>query len=410
MFVADLHIHSKFSRATSRDMDVSHLVAWARWKGIQLMGTGDFTHHLWLQELKNALEPVGNGLFMRDGIHFMLSAETSHIFSRAGKVYRTHLIIFAPSFEAVEEINNRLSMLGNLSSDGRPILGVDPKDMVKLVMDVCPDNMVVPAHIWTPWFSLFGSQSGFNAIEDCFQEQTKHIYALETGLSSDPEMNWMLSQLDRYSLISNSDSHSPSRIGREANVFECKMDYYDIMDVLKKKDKERFLYTVEFFPQEGKYHYDGHRKCGVVFSPQETQQHNAVCPVCKKPLTVGVMSRVAELSDRAYGSIPENAIPFKRMIPLEEIIADVLQKGTGTKAVETQYQSLVHRCGSEFAILMEMPEDELHAQLPQQIADAVMCVRNEQVEIRPGFDGEYGRIKVVSGDSADSGSEQLTLF
>ena len=286
-FIADFHIHSKYSRATSRDMDVKHLAEWAKLKGVALMGTGDFTHHLWLEELKHTLEDCGNGLYKHAGVYFMLTAEVSSIYSKNGRTYRIHNIIFSPSFKSVDKINERLGRIGNLASDGRPILGLDAAELARIVFDIDENCMIVPGHIWTPWFSVFGSMSGFDKIEDCFEKQTEKIFALETGLSSDPTMNWRLSALDRFTLISNSDSHSPSRIGREANVFNCEMDYNTISEVLKTKDKKKLLYTIEFFPEEGKYHFDGHRLCGIRWSPQETKAHNGKCPKCGRNVTGG---------------------------------------------------------------------------------------------------------------------------
>ena len=260
-FIADFHIHSKYSRATSKDMDIQHIAEWAKLKGITLMGTGDFTHHLWLEELKGKLEDLGNGLFRYKEVYFILTAEISSIYSKKGKGYRIHNIVFSPSFKTTDKINETLARYGNLASDGRPILGMDAQELARIIFDIDENCMVVPGHIWTPWFSLFGSMSGFNRIEDCFEDQTPKIFALETGLSSDPAMNWRLSALDRFTLISNSDSHSPAKIGREANIFDCELNYKTIREVLKTKDKKRFLSTIEFFPEEGKYHFDGHRLC-----------------------------------------------------------------------------------------------------------------------------------------------------
>jgi len=268
MFIADFHIHSKYSRATSKEMDIEHLVRWAKLKGIDLLGTGDWTHHLWLEELKNKLEPLNNGLFIYQGVRFILTTEVNNIYFKYGRNRRIHNLIFAPSFRVVDEVNSVLSSYGNLAADGRPTLGLGSAELARIVFDICPDCFLVPAHAWTPWFGLFGSQTGFDKIEECFDKETPNIYALETGLSSDPAMNWRWSELDRFALISNSDAHSPNRLGREANVFDCKMDYYEIIDALKKKDNRRFLSTIEFFPQEGKYHFDGHRNCNICFSPR----------------------------------------------------------------------------------------------------------------------------------------------
>ncbi|MFC1594640.1 endonuclease Q family protein, partial [Candidatus Omnitrophota bacterium] len=352
-FIADFHIHSKYSRATSKEMDVKNIARWAKLKGIQLMGTGDFTHHLWLEELKTTLESLDNGLFIHDNINFMLTSEISSIYSKRGKTYRIHNMVFAPNFKIVDKINNTLSNIGNLSSDGRPILGLDAEELVRIVMDISDECFVVPAHIWTPWFSAFGANSGFDSLEACFEKQVKHIYCLETGLSSDPAMNWRLSKLDNYSLISNSDSHSPSRIGREANVFDCELSYADIINTLKAKDRRKFLSTIEFFPEEGKYHYDGHRNCKIRFTPEESRQHNNICPQCHKSLTIGVMNRVAQLADRPIGFVPENSIPFTNLIPLDEIIADAKGMASRTsKAVEREYSNIVGKFGTELHVLL----------------------------------------------------------
>jgi uncharacterized protein (TIGR00375 family) len=410
-FIADLHIHSKYSRATSRDMDVAHLAKWARIKGIKLMGTGDFTHYLWLQELKANLEDCGNGLFRHQDIYFMLTAEISSIYSKNGKGHRVHTLVFAPSFETVEKINAVLSRRGNLASDGRPILGIDCEELARIIFDIDENCMIVPGHIWTPWFSLFGSMSGFDKIEDCFESQTPKIFAMETGLSSDPAMNWRLSGLDRFSLISNSDSHSPQKIGREANVFDCDLDYMTIREVLKTKDKKRFRYTVEFFPEEGKYHFDGHRLCGVRFSPSETRQNKGKCPKCGKPLTVGVMNRVEQLADRDEGFVPENSIPYKNLIPLDEIIAEVKGVGKQSAAVGTEYTAAINKFGTEFAILLKLTEDELLKGFPKPLAEAIIRMRKGRVQIKPGYDGEYGIVSINPEETDGSlGEQQLSLF
>ena len=409
-FIADFHIHSKYSRATSKDMDVKNITKWAKLKGIQLMGTGDFTHHLWLEELKANLESQNNGLFIYSGINFMLTSELSSIYSKKGKTYRVHTMIFAPSFKIVDKINQVLAGIGNLASDGRPILGLDVKELARIVMDISADCFIVPAHIWTPWFSVFGSASGFNKIEYCFEEQTKNIHCLETGLSSDPAMNWRWSALDKFSLISNSDSHSPAKIGREANVFDCKMDYYDILDALKKKDKKRFLSTIEFFPEEGKYHFDGHRNCNIRLSPKESKKYNNICPKCKRPLTIGVMNRVEQLSDRAEGFVPENAIPFKNLIPLDEIIADAKGMGKGSQAVEKEYHSILSRFGTEFNVLLNVEDDQLKQSISARVAEGIIRVRKGAVKIYPGYDGEYGKIQIFDEGENFKQEEQLSLF
>jgi uncharacterized protein (TIGR00375 family) len=410
-FVADFHIHSKYSRATSKDMDVERLSYWAKLKGIQLIGSGDFTHHLWLEELRSKLEDKGNGLYEHKGINFILSSEISSIYSKNNRGYRIHNIILAPSFKTVDKINARLAAIGNLASDGRPILGLDAAELARIIFDIDENCALVPGHIWTPWFSLFGSMSGFNKIEDCFEEQTPKIFALETGLSSDPEMNWRLSALDRYSLISNSDSHSPRKIGREANVFNCELSYKAIMEALRTKNRKKFLYTIEFYPEEGKYHYDGHRLCGVRFSPQESRAHKNLCPKCGKPLTIGVMNRVEQLADRPEGFKPDNAIPFKNLIPLDEIIADVKGMGKASKAVEQEYQGILSKFGTEFEVLGKVPEEDLRKGTDSRLAEAIIRARQGKVNIAAGYDGEYGKISIFGDDEKPKKhEEQLSLF
>ena len=410
-FVADFHIHSKYSRATSKDMDVEHLAEWSKFKGIDLIGTGDFTHHLWLEELKSKLESKGNGLFIYKDVNFILTAEISSIYSKRGKTYRIHNLIFAPSFEVVDKINNVLSRRGNLASDGRPILGVDAAEIARIVFDIDENCILVPGHIWTPWFSLFGSMSGFDRIEDCFERETHKIFALETGLSSDPAMNWRLSKLDRFSLISNSDSHSPAKLGREANVFDCELDYFKIRDVLSRKDKAKFLYTIEFFPEEGKYHFDGHRNCGICFSPKQSRESKNRCPKCGKSLTIGVMNRVEQLADRPEGTVPDNAIPFKNLIPLDEIIAEAKGVGKASLNVGREYHSLISKFGSEIEILLNAKEEDLRKNISERIAEGIIRVRQGKVKILPGHDGEYGKISIFSEEEEEKGSQaQLDLF
>lgn len=411
--IADLHIHSKYSRATSKDMDIPSLSRWAKLKGIGLMGTGDFTHPMWLHELKHSLKPstAGDGLYEYDGVNFMLTAEVCNIFSVAGQVKRIHNVLFAPSFEAVDKINKELGYVGNLSADGRPIFGLRAEELVKIALSASPDCMIIPGHVWTPYFGIFGANSGFDTVEECFGKEAKNIYCLETGLSSDPRMNWRLSKLDKYSLISNSDAHSPAKIGREANIFDCKMSYKEITTALKAKDKTKFLSTAEFFPQEGKYHWDGHRLCEARMPPAEAKKNNYKCPKCGKPVTVGVESRVEKLADRPEGFVPENSIPYKNMIPFLEIIAEARGKAAATQGVEDEYMSLVKRFGSEFNILFDMPKSELEEGLPGIIAQAVLRVREGKVHIAPGYDGVYGEIKIFSGDDKSEKKEkQMELF
>jgi uncharacterized protein (TIGR00375 family) len=410
-FICDFHIHSRYSRATSKDMDIKNISKWAKIKGINLMGTGDFTHFLWLQELKNHLKPEGGGLFSYDETLFILTTEVSCIYSKNGKVRKIHIVIFAPSFEIVEKINEELGSIGNLASDGRPILGLDVRDLVKIVMDESPDCFIIPAHVWTPWFGLFGANSGFDNIRDCFEDQIGHIYALETGLSSDPAMNWRWSALDKYCLVSNSDAHSPPKIGREANIFSQKMNYYQLLEVIKNKDKEKFLATIEFFPQEGKYHWDGHRNCNLWLAPSETRENNYRCPKCGKKITVGVMHRVEDLSDREEGVIPEGSIPFYSLVPLSEIIAEAMgKKGTGSKSVENEYLKITQALGGEISILLDVAKEELIRVTSEKVVNGILNVRKGKVNIRPGYDGVYGEISIFGEKDRDTEKSQLELF
>ena len=398
-FIADFHIHSRFSRATSPEMDLENVARWARYKGIQLMGTGDFTHPAYFSEIKTKLEPAEDGIYrLKEGersTRFILTTEVCNIFDQGRRRNRRiHTLIFAPDVETVEKINKALSRYGDLSQDGRPTFTFPVKELVKMVLDCSERCLLVPAHAWTPWYSVFGANSGFDSLEECFEEEAKNVHSIETGLSSNPQMNWRLSALDRITLISNSDAHSPNRIGREANVFCCEMRYDEIVRVIKEKDPRGFLFTIEFFPEEGKYHYDGHRSCGVLLSPRETKAHNYLCPVCGRRLTVGVMHRVEELADRPEGFIPPGAIPAIHLVPLEEIIAEALGVGRGTKGVEREYFRLVEAGGSEFGVLLDLQPEELERIAPPRVYEGIMRVRKGELTIVPGHDGVYGKIQI----------------
>lgn len=416
--IADFHIHSPHARAVSQDMTLENLDYWARLKGITVMGTGDFTHPQWIKEIKLKLESAERGLYklksnvkgQMSNVRFMLTVEISSIYSKGGKMRRIHNLIFAPSLETAEKINAQLNLRGNLKSDGRPILGLDSKELAKIVLDVDERCMIVPAHAWTPWFSIFGSMSGFDSIEECFDEYAKYIYAVETGLSSDPAMNWRWSHLDKIALISNSDSHSLQRIGREANVFDTELSYDGIVSVIKSRDPQKFLYTIEFYPEEGKYHYDGHRLCKFSCSPEETKKLNKICPQCGKPMTVGVMNRVEELADRPMGGKPEKTIPFKSLIPLDEIIAEALGAGPSSKKVKEEYKSLVEKIGSEFKVLVDASPSELEAATTPAIVEGIIRVREGRLRIAPGYDGEYGKVKIFEKGEPRSISKQSALF
>jgi len=413
-FVADFHIHSRYSRATSKEMNLETLEKWAGIKGIKILGTGDFTHPQWIKELKEKLEPAESGLFKlknsNSDVRFLLTTEVSCIYSKKGKVRKIHIIIFAPFLNIVEKINTRLAWIGNLNADGRPILGLDAKELLKIVLNVSEDCLIVPAHIWTPWFSLFGSKSGFDSIEECFEEYSKYIFAAETGLSSDPAMNWRLSALDRITLISNSDSHSPAKIGREANVFDTEISYYEMAKAIKEKDSKKLLYTIEFFPEEGKYHYDGHRLCGISFSPKESNKYNNLCPHCGKPLTIGVLNRVEQLADRPEGFKPQNSVPFKSLIPLEEIIADALNVLPGTMQVEREYKNLIKNFVNEFNVLLKTKKEDLEKVTMPKIVEGIIKTREGKVFIEPGYDGVYGKIKIFSQAEEKEVLKQKTLF
>ncbi|MCX6789604.1 MAG: endonuclease Q family protein [Candidatus Gribaldobacteria bacterium] len=414
--IADFHIHSKYSRATSPQMDLEHLNEAAKIKGVQVISTGDFTHPAWFRELKDKLKPAEPGLFVLDktknATRFILTTEISCIYSKNGKVRKAHILIFAPDLATVEKINNQLSIIGNLRADGRPILGLDAKELAKIAWEANPDCLVVPAHCWTPWFAVFGSKSGFNSLEECFEEQTKNIFAVETGLSSDPAMNWQLSGLDKVALISCSDAHSAPKIGREACVFDTDLSYPAIIEAIKNKNPQKFLYTIEFFPEEGKYHYDGHRLCNVHLSPLETKKYRGICPVCGRPLVIGVASRVAELADRQEGFIPPKSIPYKRLIPLTQVIAEVLGVGESTKKAQEVYQRLVlNKLGTELDILIDCPIAEIETAGGSALALAIQKMRAGQVNIEPGYDGVYGKINILSAkEKKDLSVRQIQLF
>lgn len=405
-FIADLHIHSKYSRATSKEMSPESLWKWAQLKGIAVIGTGDFTHPQWLQELREKLEPAGHGLFTlkdklrsndvpdscRADVSFMLSAEISCIYKKNDKTRKVHSLLFVPDFAVAEKINLELSKIGNIRSDGRPILGLDAKELLKIVKDISPDAMYVPAHAWTPHFSVFGAVSGFDSLEECFGELTPHIYAIETGLSSDPLMNRRLSALDNITLISNSDAHSPAKIGREANIFDTEISYSSMMDALKTR--KGFKGTIEFFPEQGKYHYDGHRACGISLTPGETIRHNYLCPACGKKVTVGVMHRVEKLADRPEDYKPKGGPAFHSIVPLPEIISETLKVGVSSKKVNSAYLDLLNKLGNEFNILMNVPLNDIAKAGSPLLREAISKMRTGDIHIAPGYDGEFGKVKI----------------
>ena len=413
-FTADLHIHSRFSRATSKNLTIRNLAAWGGLKGLSVLGTGDFTHPEWLAEIEDQLEDNGKGLFTLkaprgleseiptyDGeipgrTRFMLQTEISSIYKRGGKVRKVHNLVFMPDLDAVKRFNEKLGEVGNLASDGRPILGLDSRDLIDMVLECHPMAFLVPAHIWTPWFSLFGSKSGFDSVRECFGDYSNEIFAMETGLSSDPEMNWTWSELDRMKLISNSDAHSGEKLGREANLFRSEISYEGIYRALRGEGLgNKFLGTVEFFPEEGKYHLDGHRKCGVVMDPHETIARDGICPVCGKPVTVGVYNRILELSDREEPVQPAGAPGFASLIPLKEILSEVVGVGPTSKKVNKLYMQLLREFGNELDILQRVPAEDLN-RYSCHLGEGLSRMRDGRVIRKSGFDGEYGVISVFS--------------
>lgn len=404
--IADLHIHSRFSMATSKEGTPENLDFWARKKGISLIGTGDFTHPVWREELKERLVSEGNGLYrLRDayvkeesrkfpgeGTRFVVSGEISSIYKKNGKTRKVHNVILLPSLEAADAMAQRLEKIGNIHSDGRPILGLDSHDLLEMMLDVCPEGILIPAHIWTPHFSVLGAKSGFDSVEECFEELAPYIHALETGLSSDPAMNWRISKLDRYQLVSNSDAHSPSKLGREANLLDIDCSYEGLYRAIQTG--EGLEGTVEFFPEEGKYHFDGHRKCGVSLSPVEAERLGGICPVCGKKLTMGVDHRVEQLADRAEGFVKKDGKKYESLVPLPEVISACMGYSTASKKVQGCFEQMIQTLGTEFGILRNVPSEDIKSCAGERIAEGIENVRNGKVKRIPGYDGEYGKIRL----------------
>ncbi|MBN1128376.1 MAG: UvrD-helicase domain-containing protein [Chitinispirillaceae bacterium] len=426
-FYADLHIHSSYSRATSRELTPENLHAWGQIKGLRVIGTGDCLHPEWFAECKKKLRDEGNGLFSlkaeysrasqklvpaacASDVRFMLTVEISNIYKRGGRVRKVHNVVCFPSFTAAEKCVTRLERIGNLKSDGRPILGLDSRDLLEIALESDPKAMLIPAHIWTPWFSALGSKSGFDSIEECYGDLTKHIHAVETGLSSDPAMNRRLSSLDPFALVSSSDAHSPSKLGRECTVFETDLSYDGIYRALSGENDAGLAGTIEFFPEEGKYHADGHRKCGVRFLPEETAARKGLCPKCGKPLTVGVLSRVEELADRKAGLKPPRSRPYKSLVPLTEIIGEALDVGPASGRVEESYRTLLSKIGSEFSILLDADLKEIARAGGGLVAEGVRRMRAGEVAIDAGYDGEYGTVKLFTAAELNSIAGQENLF
>jgi DNA helicase-2/ATP-dependent DNA helicase PcrA len=423
-FIADFHIHSHYSLATSKELRPDFLDYRARLKGIQVVGTGDFTHPGWLNELKEQLEPTEEGLFRltpanrkstgltaEGDTRFILTTEISNIYKKAGKVRKVHNVVFAPSFDIAKKIQNKLAAFGfNITSDGRPIIGMDSRDLLELCLEASEEIYFVPAHIWTPWFSVLGSKSGFDSITECFEDLSEYISAVEMGLSTDPPMNWMCSFLDKYTLIANSDAHSPEKLGRNANILDADLSYKGIVDAMSSPNNENFVGTIDFFPQEGKYHFDGHRKCGTCWSPLETLQHDEICPVCGKKITVGVMNRIAQLADRDNIMERKKRLPFYSLIPLKEILSEIEGVSSNSNKVDQHYRQLVHKGGSEFNILLNYSLDQIKSIGGELLYEAIRRMRNREVYIQEGFDGEYGRIRVFKDGETNTIMQSSSLF
>ena len=425
-YIADLHIHSYYSRATSKTLNLENLHKWAQLKGLSVVATGDITHPKWLEEMHEKLEPGPQGLFRlkqefifdqnkvypscSGDVFFLLSGEISSIYKKGDKVRKVHNVAFMPSFEAVQNFQNRLEQIGNIRSDGRPILGLDSRDLLEIMLEVDENSQLIPAHIWTPWFSMLGSKSGFDTVTECFDDLSHHIFAVETGLSSDPPMNWRLSMLDSYSLVSNSDAHSPAKLAREANVFQTDLSYDGLFNALKNKKSSEFWGTIEFFPEEGKYHMDGHRNCKLMMKPDETIAQNGLCPVCGKGVTKGVSYRVEELADRKEGVKPVNAKPFLSLIPLPEVLSEVTGVGPNSKRVQSIYEKMLNELGSELDILINIPLADIELKYDSLVAEAIKRMRNGEVSPQPGYDGEFGVIKIFKENERAKILQQGALF
>lgn len=404
--ITDWHLHSRFSRACSLELTLENNALWCEKKGVNVLGTADFTHPLWYAEMQEKLVEAEPGLYrLRSGkfpsMRYMMTTEVAQIYKRGGKTRRIHNIIFAPSIEVVAKINRWLDDAGyNRRSDGRPILGLDSEELYKRLRNIDDRVIMIPAHAWTPWFSVFGSKSGFDSLEECFGEMTPYIYAVETGLSSDPLMNRSLSKLDDVMLISNSDAHSPRNFGREVNVFEidsAKYSYDEFIRILRDRDAASFAYTIEFFPEEGKYHIDGCAACGFSCEPVQTRVIGGVCPKCKRPLTIGVVSRVRDLADRNIDAMPKHHVPFKSIVPLQEIIAECFGVSSAAgKRVQEMYEKMIREIGSEFHVLLDADASSIASVSGSRIADAVLRVRSGHVSITPGYDGIYGKVRIFS--------------
>lgn len=411
-YITDFHLHTKYSRATSKHLDVKELTKWGHLKGLNILGSSDFTHPKWFADLSEMLESAAEGLYNLKKEHFhnsdlpasvterpfyiLLTSEVSCIYRKNNQTRRIHLIITFPSLENVAAFNKKLTAKGaKLAGDGRPILGMDAKEVLKMALGVCDRALVIPAHAWTPWFAIFGSKSGFNSIEECFDELSNHIFAVETGLSSDPPMNWRMADMQHRFVVSNSDAHSGPKMGREANVFEMeKPSYTGIYNALKNRDNKTFIETLEFYPEEGKYHYDGHARCGISLHPDKTRKLKSLCPKCHLPLTIGVLSQIEKMAAYPAGHVPPNAPRHRYVVPLPEILSEVAGKGWQTQTVQKTYMDMIKNGGDEFTILLDTPIKEIRSFAGEQIAVAIDKMRRGDIRIEPGYDGVYGTVKI----------------
>lgn len=421
-YVADLHIHSRFSRACSSALNIANLTKWAKIKGIDLLGTGDFLHPLWQAELKKDLRDLGNGIFEHDGVKFLLNSEISCIYSDKGKVRRIHLLVCLPSFDSLGKLTSEfLKRKINISSDGRPITRLSAYELTEVVWNIEPKGLVIPCHVWTPWFSLYGSESGYDFLTECFKDLSKQIYAIETGLSSEPAMNWRIAELDDKSIVSFSDAHSLPNLGREATIFAGGLNYDELVDDLKKQN---LIGTIEFFPEEGKYHYTGHRNCGIAYSPKDLKEKGVICPICGKKLTVGVMQRVEDLATRSEADLKlktennvtrsellQNRSGFRMLVQLDSIIAEALGMGSSSQKVQNMYDLMINQLGPELKILTRVSSDQIKAVAGSKIAEGIDRVKNCQLHIEPGYDGTYGVVKIWGETDSDTEKAgQIDLF
>lgn len=431
-FICDFEIHSRYARACSKNITLEELARWAQIKGIKVIGTGDFTHPFWLKEIKEKLEEKEPGFFglkdqyillankntnmpiaiKKDAIRFLLSAEVNCVYHKNKKLRKIHHIILAPDLKTVEKINESLSWYGKLSSDGRPTITLSSKDVLKTVLTIHPETLLIPSHVWTPWFGIFGSKSGYDSLEECFEEMSPYVYAIETGLSSDPEMNWRIPWLEDKAILSSSDAHSCPKIGREATCFDSEFNYNGIYKAIKSNSSSQIVYTIEFFPEEGKYHYDGHRHCGICLSPAKSVKYNNICPKCNMPFTLGVLNRIHRLGSSSIFQKPAHRPPFYKIVPLEEVLSEVFNLPLGSKTLRNKYFETIQTLGEEFKILIDLDILTI-SDFNHRLAQAIDKMRKGDIVIKPGYDGVFGKVSIFSKDQfspQNPTATQDTLF